>query len=65
MLVLTRRVGEVVIIQPKLEVMAREACAWFGPPVEVRVLRMEHGRVRLGILAGEGLLIARGEWGGR
>jgi hypothetical protein len=57
-------VGEVVIIEPKLEVVGVESLAWFTRPVEVRVLRVERGRVRIGVDAVEGLFIGRGEWSG-
>ena len=61
MLILTRRVGEVVVIEPKLALVG-EPVPWFGKPVEVWVLKLERGRVRLGIEAVEGLFIGRGEW---
>lgn len=61
MLILTRRVGEVVIIEPKLAVVGGPV-PWFGRPVEVWVLKMERGRVRIGIDAVEGLFIGRREW---
>ena len=64
MLVLTRRVGEAVIIEPKRELAGADPLAWFTRPIEVRILRVEGKHVRIGIEAAEGLRIWRGERGG-
>ena len=62
MLVLTRRVGEAVIIEPKRELAGGDPLVWFTRPIEVRILRVEGKRVRIGIDAVDGLFIGRGEW---
>ncbi len=55
MLVLTRRPGEALIIEPRRELIGADAWAWFTRPIEVRVLRVQGNHVHIGILAGVGL----------
>lgn len=61
MLVLTRRPGETLIIEPRPETAASEFPDWFSRPIEVRILRVEGNHVRVGIDAADGLQIRRGE----
>ena len=63
MLVLTRRPGEALIIEPQRELIVDGAWAWFTRPIEVWVLRVQGNHVRIGIDAVEGLRIWRGELG--
>ncbi len=63
MLVLTRRPGEALIIEPRRELVGADAWVWFTRPIEVRVLRVQGNHVRIGIDAVEGLRIWRGELG--
>ena len=63
MLVLTRRPGEALIIEPQRELIVADAGAWFTRPIEVRVLRVQGNHVHIGIDAVEGLRIWRGELG--
>ena len=65
MLVLTRRPGETVMIEPDPAAVGVDALVWFGRPIEVRVLRIEGNQVRIGIDAAAGLRIWRGEKLGR
>ena len=65
MLVLTRRPGETVMIAPE-QGLGTDLCPGFTRPIEVRVLKIEGNRVRLGIDAVAGLRIwreEREEWG--
>ena len=62
MLVLTRRPGETVMIAPEQGVGTALALE-FTRPIEVRILKVEGNRVRLGIDAVVGLRIGREERG--
>ena len=64
MLILTRRPGDTVFIEPHPNAAGSDASAWFARPIEVRILRVEGKHVRIGIEAAEGLRIWRGERGG-
>ena len=61
MLVLTRRPGDTVFIEPHPDAHSSSPPDWFARPIEVRILRVEGQHVRIGIEAAEGLLIWRGE----
>ena len=61
MLVLTRRPGDSVFIEPHPDAHPSSPPDWFARPIEVRILRVEGQHVRIGIEAVEGLLIWRGE----
>ena len=61
MLILTRRSGDSVFIEPRPDAHPSGAADWFARPIEVRILRVEGRHVRIGIEAAEGLLIWRGE----
>lgn len=61
MLILTRRPGETVFIEPHPNATATDVSALFSQPIEVRILQVEGKHVRIGIEATEGLLIRRGE----
>ena len=60
MLVLTRRPGETVMIAPEPG-PGTEPVVGFIRPIEVRILKIEGNRVRLGIEAEAGLRIWREE----
>ena len=61
MLVLTRRPGETVVIEPDRETVGSGPWVWFDRPIEVRILKIEGNHVRIGIDASAGLRIWRGE----
>ena len=63
MLILTRRPGDVVFIQPHPDAHPSGPGEWFARPIEVRILRVDGYHVRIGIEATEELLIWRGERG--
>ena len=65
MLILTRRPGDAVFIEPHPNAVGSDASAWFTRPIEVWILRIEGNHVRIGIEAAEGLRIWRGERGGK
>ena len=65
MLILTRRPGDIVIIEPHPNAIESNASILFSQPIEVRILRIEGKHVRIGIEAAEGLKIWRGETGGK
>lgn len=64
MLVLTRRPGDTVLIEPRPGTLGADSCALFTRPIAVRILRVQGNNVRIGIDAPEGLLITREERGG-
>jgi sRNA-binding carbon storage regulator CsrA len=61
MLILTRRPGDTLIIEPHPDAVGSEPSALFVRPIEVRILRIEGQHVRIGVEAAEGLRIWRGE----
>jgi sRNA-binding carbon storage regulator CsrA len=61
MLILTRRAGDTVIIEPHPNTTKSDLSVFFDRPIEVRILRVEGKHVRFGIEAAEGLRIWRGE----
>ena len=61
MLILTRRIGDTLLIEPHLDAVGSDPLALFSRPIEVRILRIEGNHVRIGIEAAEGLRISRGE----
>ena len=61
MLILTRRPGDTLLIEPHLDAVGSDPSAWFTRPIEVRILRIEGNHVRIGVEAAEGLRIWRGE----
>ena len=63
MLILTRRPGDTVIIEPHPATHTSDLSDLFTRPIEVRILRVEGRHVRIGIEAVEELLIWRGERG--
>ena len=65
MLILTRRPGDSVFIEPHLGTDKSGPTEWFARPIEVRILRVDGSHVRIGIEAAEGLKIWRGERGGK
>ena len=64
MLILTRRPGDTVFIEPHPNANGSDTSAWFSRPIEVRILRVEGNHVCIGIEAADGLRIWRGERGG-
>jgi sRNA-binding carbon storage regulator CsrA len=65
MLILTRRPGDTVFIEPRPGTNPSDAAEWFARPIEVRILRVDGRHVRIGIEAAEGLWIWRGERDGK
>ena len=65
MLILTRRPGETLIIEPRPEAAGSDPANRFARPIEVRILRIEGKHVRIGVEAAEGLRIWRGERAGK
>ena len=65
MLILTRRPGDTVIIEPHPATHTSDLSDLFTRPIEVRILRVDGDHVRIGIEAAEGLRIWRGERGGK
>lgn len=65
MLILTRRPGDTVLIEPHPGTYKSDPRDWFARPIEVRILRVDGNHVRIGIEAAEGLRIWRGERGGK
>ena len=65
MLILTRRPGDTVLIEPHPDALGADPCTLFTRPIAVRILRIQGNHVRIGIDAPEGLLITREErgWG--
>ena len=63
MLVLTRRIGETLFIEPHPNATGPDQMAWFSRPIAVRILRVDGNHVRIGIEAAEGLRIWREERG--
>ena len=63
MLVLTRRPGDTVLIEPHPDALGSDPSTWFTRPIEVRILRVQGNHVRIGIDAPEGLRITRAERG--
>ena len=63
MLVLTRRPGEIVMIEPDPDTVGSDPLVWFDRPIEVLILRVEGNHVRIGIDAPASLRIWRGEKG--
>ena len=63
MLVLTRRPGDTVFIEPPPGTTQSDPSGWFTRPIAVRILRVDGNHVRIGIEAAEGLRIWRGERG--
>jgi sRNA-binding carbon storage regulator CsrA len=61
MLILTRRPGDILLIEPHPNTIGSDPSAWFVRPIEVRILRIEGKHVRIGVEAAEGLRIWRGE----
>ena len=61
MLILTRRPGDTVIIEPHPTVTKSDSSFFFDRPIEVRILRVAGRNVRIGIEAAEGLRIWREE----
>jgi sRNA-binding carbon storage regulator CsrA len=61
MLILTRRPGDTVLIDPRLGANKSDPPDWFTRPIEERILRMDGNHVRIGIEAADGLRIWRGE----
>ena len=62
MLVLTRRPGDTVLIEPHPDTLV-DPTKWFTQPIVVRILRVQGNQVRIGIDAAEGLQITRQERG--
>ena len=62
MLVLTRRPGDTVLIEPHPDALV-DPTKWFTRPIVVRILRVQGNQVRIGIDAAEGLRITRQERG--
>ncbi len=65
MLILTRRPGDTVLIEPHPDAVGSDPSDLFARPIEVRILRIEGNHVRIGVEAGEGLRIWRGERGAK
>jgi sRNA-binding carbon storage regulator CsrA len=61
MLILTRRPGESLLIEPNPEITSAETWTWFIRPIEVHILRIEGKHVRVGIDAVTELRITRTE----
>ena len=65
MLILTRRPGDTLLIEPHPDAVGTDPSAWFARPIEVRILQVQGKHVRIGVEAAEGLRIWRGGWVGR
>ena len=63
MLVLTRRPGDTLLIEPHPDVLGSDPSKWFTQPIAVRILRVQGNQVRIGIDAAAGLRITREERG--
>ena len=61
MLILTRRPGESLLIEPNPEITSAETWVWFIKPIEIHILRVEGNHVRVGIDAVTELRITRTE----
>jgi len=61
MLVLTRRPGETLVIEPDADTVGSDPLLWFDRPIEVMILRVDGNHVRIGIDAPASLRIWRGE----
>lgn len=61
MLILTRRCGDTLIIEPHPDAVGADPATWFTRPIEVRILQVEGRQVRIGVEAAVGLRIWRGE----
>lgn len=61
MLILTRRLGDVLYIKPQTKVSGSDSLGWFSQPISVRILKIEGNQIRVGIEAASNLLILRGE----
>ena len=64
-LILTRRPGDTLFIEPHPGVAGSDPAICFARPLEVRILRVEGNRVRIGIEAAKGLRIWREEREGK
>jgi sRNA-binding carbon storage regulator CsrA len=62
-LILTRRPGDIVLIEPHPETLGTDPCTLFTRPIAVQILRVQGNHVRIGIDAPEGLRITRAERG--
>jgi sRNA-binding carbon storage regulator CsrA len=63
MLILTRRPGDIVFIEPHSNALGSDPSKWFTRPIVMRILRVQGNLVRIGIEAAEGLQITREERG--
>lgn len=63
MLVLTRRPGDTVLIEPHPGPLGSDSTKWFIQPIVMRILWVQGNQVRIGIDAAEGLRITREERG--
>ena len=63
MLVLTRRPGDTMLIEPHPNALGSDPAKWFTQPIVVRILRVQGNQVRIGIDAAESLRITRAERG--
>lgn len=61
MLILTRRPGESLLIEPNPDMTSAKTWIWFNKPIEVRILRAQGNHVRVGIDAVTELRITRTE----
>ena len=61
MLVLSRRPGEILVIEPDPDTVGSGPLLWFDRPIEVMILRVDGNHVRIGIDAPASLRIWRGE----
>lgn len=64
MLILTRRPGDTVIIEPYPDTPVSYLSGLFSQLIEVRILRVDGSHVRIGIEAADGLRIWRAERAG-
>lgn len=59
MLVLTRKPGETLLIEPYPETQGADPQGWFAHPIKIQVLRIQGNNVRIGIEASTTLQVSR------
>ncbi len=59
MLVLTRKPGETLLIEPHPETQGADPQGWFTHPIKIQILRIQGNNVRIGIEASTTLRVSR------
>ena len=59
MLVLTRKPGEALLIEPHPETQGADPQEWFAHPIKIQILRVQGNNVRIGIEASTALRVTR------